>query len=523
MWDMIGQQTLVRAIEFNRRTFALKPFLEFRGMSLTWQRFGEAVCRIANGLARRGLRRGQHVMIHLPNCPEHVVAKFGIQRLGAVEVTCSTHNKEDEIAYQIAHGDCAAIIHDVANGALLGDLAAASPNRPMCIGVDCGRMDAGAAAFNRMLADEPDDIAIAFPATDDLAMIMYTSGTTGRPKGVLYTHGNLVAGALAAANALQYTRNDRLLHYFPLYHNNGSVVLLGPSILRAATIVMVDRFSASGFGRQLAEHDITLAALNATHVKLILEHPAHELERRHRVYRAQFALPLDLERRKVFSERFGGITLVELYGQTETLGVATCCPVDALWKAGSAGLPVPGLAMTLVDERGSPVPAGTPGEIRLRAQSRHGLTSGYYQDQQATAALFSNGWLQTGDVGSVDEDGFLWFLERRKDMIKRSGFSVAAAEVERVIRGVDSVQEVAVVGIPDDMHDERIIAFVVSKPGTAVDGAQIIAICGKHLADYKVPERVVSLEKLPENFLGKVEKRALRERAIAMFGAGRKS
>ena len=523
MWDMIGRQTLVRAIEFNRHAFASKPFFEFRSMRLTWQGFGEAVCRVANGLARRGLRPGQHVMIHLPNCPEHVIAKFGIQRLGAVEVTCSTLNKEDEITYQIAHGDCAAIIHDVADGAMFGDLAAASPNRPMCIGVDGGRMDAGTAAFNRMLVEEPDDILVAFPAADNLAMIMYTSGTTGRPKGVHYTHGNLVAGALAAANALQYTRNERLLHYFPLYHNNGSVVLLGPPILRAATIVMVDRFSASGFGRQLAEHDITLAALNATHVKLILEHPAHEQERRHRVYRAQFALPLDLERRKAFSERFGGITLVELYGQTETLGVATCCPVDALWKAGSAGLPVPGLAMNLVDESGSPVPVDTPGEIRLRAHSRHGLTPGYYKNRQATAALFSDGWLQTGDVGSIDEDGYLWFLERKKDMIKRSGFNVAAAEVERVIREVDGVQEVAVVGIPDELHDERIIAFVVPKPGTAVDGPQVIAICRKHLADYKVPERVAQLDKLPENFLGKVEKRALRDLAVKMFGAGAKS
>lgn len=523
MWDMIGQQTLVRAIEFNRHAFAAKPFFEFRGLRLTWQAFGGAVCRVANGLARRGLRPGQHVMIHLPNCPEHVIAKFGIQRLGAVEVTCSTLNKEDEIAYQIAHGDCAAIIHDVAKGAMFGDLTAASPSRPMCIGVDCGRMDAGAAAFNRMLVDEPDDIRTAFPAADDLAMIMYTSGTTGRPKGVLYTHGNLVAGALAAANALQYTRNERLLHYFPLYHNNGSVVLLGPVIMRAATIVMVDKFSASGFGRQLAEHDITLTALNATHVKLILEHPAHDQERRHRVYRAQFALPLDLERRKAFTERFGGITLVELYGQTETLGVATCCPVDALWKAGSAGLPVPGLDMKLVDDQGASAPVGNPGEIQLRAHTRHGLTPGYYKDPQATAQLYSDGWLKTGDVGAVDEDGYLWFLERKKDMIKRSGFNVAAAEVERVIRDVTGVGEVAVVGIPDELHDERIIAFVVPKPGAALDEPEVIAICRKHLADYKVPGHVAQLDKLPENFLGKVEKRALRDLAVKMFGTGKRS
>ncbi|WP_109793442.1 class I adenylate-forming enzyme family protein [Minwuia thermotolerans] len=518
MWDMVGQRSLVRAIEHNREAFGEKSFIEYGDLRVTWAGFGRAVCQVANGLARRGVEPGQNVMIYLPNCPEHVIAKFGIQRLGAVEVTCSTLNKADEIAYQIAHGGCAAVIHDAPSREMVEDLAAASPNRPRCIAVDCGRMDMGAAAFNRMLSDESDRLTTPFPDTGDLAMIMYTSGTTGRPKGVMYTHGNLYAGALNGANGLQYSRNERVLHFFPLYHNNGSVVILGPIILRGATMVMLDRFSASRFGEMLAEHAITFTALNSTHVKMILEHPVTAGDRNHRMYRAQFALPLDLERRQTFSDRFGGVTLVELYGQTESLGAATICPVDALWKAGSAGPPVPGVRLAIADDERNHLGAGQPGEILLQSYSPHGLTPGYYDDPDATATLYAGGWLNTGDVGSVDEEGYLWFLERKKDMIKRSGFNVAAAEVERVIMEITGVQEVAVVGIPDEFREERIVAFIVPQGDAAPAEAAVIEHCRRFLADYKVPAHVASVDELPENFLGKVEKRTLRDLAVGRFG-----
>ena len=346
---------------------------------------------------------------------------------------------------------------------------------------------------------------------------MYTSGTTARPKGVIFTHGNELFASQGIANAFTYTRRERLLHYFPLYHVNGGLALLGPIILHGATMVMQPKFSASQFSRMLVEHGITMAAMNATHVKMLLNQPPSAYDAAHHVYRAQFALPLDLERREAFSGRFGGITLVEAYGLTEGMGICMASPIDAGWKPGSAGLPLPGYGLRLIDDAGREVATGEPGQVLLACHSRHGLTQGYFQDPEASAALLRDGWLYTGDVGVLDEDGYFTFLERAKDMIKRSGFNVAAAEVERVLLSDASVREAAVVGIPDDMREEAIVAFVVAHDGTRIEPDALRATCAAELANYKVPEHIVTLDALPENFLGKVEKKLLREMAREKF------
>ncbi|MBK8958761.1 MAG: AMP-binding protein [Proteobacteria bacterium] len=199
------------------------------------------------------------------------------------------------------------------------------------------------------------------------------------------------------------------------------------------------------------------------------------------------------------------------------MGICIASPIDALWKPGSAGLPFPGYQLRLVDDEGRDVACGEPGQLLLQCQSRHGLTQGYFEDPEASAELLRDGWLHTGDVGQLDEDGYFYFLEREKDMIKRSGFNVAAAEVERVLLAHASVREAAVVGIPDDMREEAIVAFVVAAPGAATDAAQLRAHCATALAPYKVPEHVVTLDAMPENFLGKVEKKLLRQMARERF------
>ena len=520
MFDTIGRRTLVRALDYHRVTRPDKVFIEYEDHAISYGVFGRMVARVANGLRRAGLTSGSHVMVFLRNCPEYLVAMFAIQRIGAVVVTCSTLYKEDEIAYQLEHGDCAAVIHEVSFTDLIQALADAAARRPRCIAVEAGRLDAGSAPLNRMMAEGADEVDLHYPGPDELAMLLYTSGTTGRPKGVMYTHGNHFMGGLNSAIALNYTRHERVLHFFPLYHNNGGVVILAPIVVVGATMVMLEKFSASRFGDLLAEHDVTFTALNATHVKMILAHPGSQNDGRNRLYRAQFALPLDVERRDAFSRRFGGVELIELYGMTETLGVATCAPVDALWKRGSAGPPLPGLSLRIVDEAGRDLPPNTPGEIVLRSSSPHGLSRGYYKDEEATNAVFRDGWFATGDTGLVDDDGYLFFLERKKDTLKRAGFNIAAAEIERVIAAVDGVMEVAVVGIPDEFREEKIVAFVVPREGRTVSDVAVIEHCRRMLADYKVPEHVISLTALPENFVGKVEKKKLKAMAVELLTPG---
>lgn len=515
--DSVGQRSLVRAIEHNARLRPRHPFIEFGDLTITHAAFAAAVRRAANGLLASGITAGTRVLALLPNCPEYLVVRFAVQRIAAVFVNCSTLGADDEVRYQLEASGAEYVITDIDSEERVRAIAAQAAAVRTVLLVEPGRMDASKVGVNGWLSTQSDLLTLPFPDVDALSMLMYTSGTTARPKGVMFTHGNELFASHGIANAFAYTRNERLLHYFPLYHVNGGLALLGPVILRSATLVMQPRFSASQFSRNLVEHGITMAAMNATHIKMLLAQPPSPHDAAHGVYRAQFALPLDLERRVAFSERFGDITLVEAYGLTEGMGICMASPMDAGWKPGSAGLPLPGYALRVIDDEGHDVAAGEPGQVLLACHTRHGLTQGYYQDPDATAALIKDGWLHTGDVGVVDEDGYFAFLERGKDMIKRSGFNVAAAEVERVLLNDPSVREAAVVGIPDDIREEAIVAFVVARNGEAIAPEALHAACVAELANYKVPEHIVAVDALPENFLGKVEKKVLREMARERF------
>lgn len=517
-FDSIGNRSLVRAIEYHRQWIPDRPFLEFQGRPLSYGQFGCLVAKAANGLLALGVKAGDRVVIQMSNCSEHLVAMFAIQRIGAINVTCSTLFKLEETAYQLRDSGAATVIC----GAEFLDLAQAAadgaPQPVRVLAADHGLLDTGDAPFNRLLREGADTVSLPFPAADDMAMIIYTSGTTGWPKGVIYTHGNLVHGGQASVTAFGYRPDERLMHFFPFYHNNGGVILLAPIILTGCCMVMIDKFSASRFGAQLVEHRITLTALNATHVKMILAHPPLAEDRLHNVTRVQFGLALDPARRQAFEDRFARIRLIEVFGQTETCGIVTAVPETALWKPGSAGLPLPGFEMAVTDESGQLLGVGAPGELCFRGLSRHALTPGYYNAPDLTGALYRDGWLRTGDVAVIDEDGYLTYLDRKKDLIKRSGINIAAAEVERVMLDVPGVAEAAVVGIPDEFREEKIIGFVVFASGATANLGDVERHCRAVLADYKVPEHFQQLAALPENFLGKVEKKVLRERATQLFG-----
>jgi carnitine-CoA ligase len=517
--DSIGQRSLVRAIESNAALRAQHVFIEYGELRITHAAFASAVRQVANSLLNCGVKAGERVLAYLPNCPEYLLVRFAVQRIGAVFVTCSALYVDDEIRYQLEASGAVLVITALESAERVQAITAQVSSVRDVVLLEPGLMDSSLIGVNAWLARCSDQLSLPFPDVDALSMLMYTSGTTARPKGVMFTHGNEMFASQSIANAFAYTRFERLLHYFPLYHINGGLALLGPLILRGATIVMVPKFSASTFSQTLVEQRITMAALNATHIKMLLNQPPSSYDNAHQVYRAQFALPLDLARREEFTARFGGITLVEAYGLTEGMGICIAAPVDALWKPGSAGLPFPGYAMRLVDDAGQDVASGEAGQLLLQCQSRHGLTQGYFEDAPATAELLRDGWLHTGDVGQLDEDGYFYFLERQKDMIERSGFNVAAAEVERVLLSHAGVREAAVVGIPDDMREEAIVAFIVANSGACPDTALLRAHCAGQLAPYKVPEHIVVLDVMPENFLGKVEKKLLRQMAREQFAA----
>ena len=518
--DTIAARTLLAAMRDNGVRIPHKSFIEFEGRTITYGEFWALAERLAGALESLGIKAGEKVMLHLPNCPEYVVAWFAIARLGGVVVPCSTNFKHDEVRYQIDHSDSVAVIVSTdAEELVLG--AAEASTKPRVIVCDPGRLEHGHAELNQQLADASHKPSAHVATPDDLAMIMYTSGTTSRPKGVMLTHGNLYLYGLNWANAYCYTRNDRVLHYFPLYHANGGVALLFPSVVRGSTIVMSPKFSVGNFVDTIISQGITVTAFNATHVKYLLTTPPTERDRDHHMYRAHFALELDTERWQEFEDRFG-IRLVELYGLTEG-GIITCTPVDALTKEG-CGPPVPGYEIKVVDDESNEVAVGTVGEVACRSISRHGISPGYYKQASETAATWRDGWFFTGDMGYLDDDGYFHFAQRKKDMIKRSGFNIGAAEVERALTEHASVHGAAVVGIPDDLKQEAIVGYVVlAEDAPAVTEADLITHCTELLADYKVPQHIVIVETLPETFLGKLDKKLLRTMAEERFAPARTS
>ena len=501
-----GRPALIDAVMADHaRARPERVWCEVDGVGHTYGAVNRAADRLSRVLEKEyRIRRGDRVAVRMDNRVEYFHAMFAILRLGAVYVPCSTRAAAPELAWQLDHTEASLLITD-------GNGAARPPgSTPVLVLPDPATGPARPPEEGR--GDDPVDGPPV--SAEDLAMIMYTSGTTSRPRGVMFTQGNLRAAADVAERAFRWAPGDRYLHYFPLYHSNGGLHGVMPAVLAGATLVMVPRFTASGFGRQLRDLDITFCAVNATHVRMIMTNPPDPADHQHRAWRMMLGLSIEQAERDAFEARFA-TRLCPTYGLTE--GISITAVGEPLGPTGpaSGSRVVPGYRVRLVDDTGRVVPVGSPCEAEIRAENPHGATNGYYRDPQATKEAIRQGWLRTGDVLLADSDGWLTFVERRKDMIKRSGFNVAPAEVERVICAVPGVTEAAVVGVPDPVREEAIVAFVAGQPGLTAE--HLLLACIAELAGYKVPQRIEFVDALPRDSLGKVDKKALR-RAAAPSG-----
>lgn len=491
---------------------AASPFLTAADGVLTYGAFDARVEQVAGGLRQAGLRARERVAVYMDNSFDYLTAMFGILRAGLVYVPCSTAASDDELIHQLAQVGASLIFVDGYRAAKGAHLVDRVPDLKEVVALGEVAASPRVTPAARFMASSPVGRAPS-PAADELAVVMYSSGTTARPKGIMLSHGNLVAMATTARQAFHWDREDRLLHFYPMHHTNGGLTSVLPALMTGAAIHLVPRFSASQFGRLLYESEATLCNVNSTHVKMVLAHDVTEHDHRHRVWRMLLGLTLDAETTAAFEHRFR-TRLCPTYGTTEGCGTNMVTPPTDPRRPGSSGRLVRGYSARIVDEDGGDLPPGIPGELCVASADPHGLCLGYYGDPEMSAQLIRGGWLRTGDVGYFDADGYFWFSERRKDMIKRAGLNVAPAEVERVIAGVPGVGEVAVVGIPDAMREEAIVAFVVLGAGATVTLEDVIDACRRELAVYKVPQLVRFVPELPVNFLGKLERRKLRDWAL---------
>jgi long-chain acyl-CoA synthetase len=364
----------------------------------------------------------------------------------------------------------------------------------------------GGLAYEEIVAREPDTFTMVERADSDLAVILYTSGTTGRPKGVALSHANLASNARSAAGLYELDRDAWALSVLPLSHSYGLTVMNAGNILGTKG-VLLRWFNPEGVLETIQRYRVqSMAGVPTMYVYLLNYPDAGRFDTSSMRSWGSGAAPLPLEIVEPFERKFGG-KLMEGYGLTEASPVVSAHRLSGVRKLGSVGQPIPGVQVAILDDDDRALPTGDLGEVCVRGPN---VMVGYYRMPEETARTLRNGWLHTGDIGRLDSDGFLYIVERKKDLIIRGGFNIYPREVEEVLYAHPAVAEAAVVGMRDPLMGEDVLAFVVLKLGQEASAEAILAFCQERLAKYKCPKQVRFVDGLPKSPIGKILRKELR-------------
>jgi carnitine-CoA ligase len=511
-FDLVGSRTLPQFLDERIERQPAKIAVAFespdgRVREYSYAELGDISARVAGGLARLGIGVGDKVVIHLPNCPEFVFAFFGLAHLGAVGVPSNIANRIAEMTHVIGWSDARMVITSPRFLDLIEEVIPRTPAVEHVVIAD-GEARAPALGFAELMAAEP----IPPPDSDSEAPveIVFTSGTTSLPKGVVLTHANWLWSGERASRSFGVTDRDRLLTALPLFHVNAQSFTLMPALTVGATAIFVEPYSASRFMEQVRRHEATHISLVAMLVRTLLAQSESPLDAQHSVRRVTYAINVTCAEKTAFEERFG-VELINGYGLSEAMTEVTVAPVYGAKRWPSIGQPAFGREVRLVDPAGTVVGGpGDVGEITVRGVPGRTIMKEYYKDPSSTAQAIVDGWLHTGDNGYFDDLGYLYFFDRAKDVIKRAGENISASEVEGVLTDHAGVALAAVIGVPDPIRDEAVMAFIVPEDGADLTEEEIIRHCEARLARFKVPTIVEFHASLPITSIGKVEKKQLR-------------
>ncbi len=470
-----------------------------------------ASARIAGGLARLGLGRGDRLLLMLPNSAEFVEAWFAAARLGAVIVPVNTGLLGPLLAHVVNDSGAALIVAGAEFLPALEAIRAECPGLGAVVVV--GEAETGLVPFAQ-LAEAP-EAPCADLALRDPGAILYTSGTTGRSKGVVMPHGQLRANPEVYIGQLGLTAEDRLFACLPLFHANALLLGVYGALLLGTEIVVAPRFSASDWARQIRAHGVTATNLLGVMVEFVLKQPPAPEDAENRL-RVATAAPLSPGLGDRFEARFG-VKLIELYGSTE-LNVPIYHPLDAPRRPRSCGRAVEErFECRLVDPvSDEEAPDGAAGELVVRPRRPFTTMLGYHNRPDATAAAWRNLWFHTGDIMRRDADGYFYFVDRAKDAIRRRGENVSSFEVEEALLRHDAVLEAAVIGVPSpyEAHEQEVKACIVLRPGAAAEAAALADFCRGLLPDFARPRFIEIMPALPKTPTEKVRKDALRAAGI---------
>lgn len=487
----------------NSKEIPDKPTFIFRDQPVSFQELKEIVFRLANGLAAMGIKPHDRVGIFLPNWPEYIYAYLAIFCLGATAVPLDYMLTEEEMASCLKHCQAKAIIAKARDKDVFKHLAGDVPTLAHVVLLDAQE---GCTDFNQLIATESTDFTARKINEEDVAVILYTSGTTGRPKGIMLSYRHLDAPCLATDHILAFTPNDIFAACVPLSHIAGLMYPL-LSITFGMTIVLNERFIPLRFLQGVQQYKATLFIMVPSMYYAILhlkEFETIDLSRVRAV--VVFGAPSNPDLLRRFHQYCPRASFINGWGLTETCGPSVVLPLGSN-RIESVGRPMPWNTIKIVDEQDKEVPVGSVGEIIFKSWT---VMKGYYGDEEETRRVIRDGWFYTGDLGRIDKDDYLYIVGRKKEMIKVSGELVYAVEVETALLNHPSVKEAAVVGVPDSLRGEVIKAVLALKEGQKLSAEDIRYFAKQHLAHFKVPHIVEFMDILPKNRTGKIDKSQLK-------------
>lgn len=493
-------QNVERAATF----FPDKPAILFEGRQISYNDLNKNANRLATTLISKGIQKGERVALYLPNIPEFVICYMATLKIGAIAVSVNPMLKSGELRH-ILNDSGAVLVFTV--GELLSNVHPDDYTHLNHV-VVCE----GEAGDHPTLAEWMENGDDAFRTVDvdreAPASILYTSGTTGLPKGATLTHGNVVSNSYSAAHHAGYTQDDRMALFLPIFHVFGQNFVMNGTFTACGTMVLYRRFVPEEVLSSIQADRVTMFfAVPTIYIYLLnMDLSSYDLSSIRYEFSAASTLPQEIAEQ--WTARFGR-PIFEAYGLTESSPFA-CYNHDFRRKFGSVGTPVENVEIKILDEEDHEVPRGQWGEICIKGP---GVMQGYWNRPEETAETLRNGWLHSGDTGTMDEEGYIFIVDRVKDMINAAGFKVWPAEVEEYLYRHPAVKELAVFGVPHREKGEAVQAAIVLKEGAKVTSDQIISYCRENMAAYKVPACVEFIEELPKSTTGKILKRVLKEKA----------
>jgi crotonobetaine/carnitine-CoA ligase len=520
MWQMSLGEFLEAAVKRDPH----KVFVEIGGRQITYRQFREGAARTAGVFHTMGVGNGDRVCLFLPNCIEFLYCWFGLSLLGAISVPINTAYKRDETAYILNDAEAAAMVAHESLLPVAQEAASLAPSvrhrllvvaeppysPPLLRGDKKGA--ASWLPFHQALAEAEIPASLPLVSPEDTSMLVYTSGTTGNPKGVQVTHQMYVAAGQGFAHWTQATAQDRFFTCLPYFHANVQYYSTMGTLAAGATLVVVDRFSASRFWGQVREAKATVVNFIGMMLPVLAKQPESPDDRQKHVRLFYGSPAFSPEVLRAFQERFGTDIIVG-FGMTETC-YGTIEGIGQARRAGSSGLPRqhpdPRFVnqVRIVDDAGNPIVGSTVGEITIKNPA---VMPGYWRNEAQTRLALRDGWLYTGDLGWLDQDGFLYFVDRKKDVIRRRGENISSQEVEDIIKRHSAVLDCAVIAVPSELGEDEVKAYVVPRPGVALAPEEVVYWCADHLAYFKVPRYIELRDDFPRTPSLRVRKDLLRQ------------